>query len=488
MGRRGWALAALVALAAAALAGGLLGTPAAGGGGALGPPALLLGAWQRLVTRSRPASAARIKDLAETLDAGVCHIQGKVDDLSDCTYAAVHRLNAQHVHPVVSRLVRTAFFRYFKVNIWCDCPLWPDDSMCALRACSVCECEEGEVPSPWLAADRAAAAACKRAAEPDCSTQDCAVELEGRVDQRVEPAMRAALISHGSGWRGINNPWMAEGEADEDFSYINLLNNPERYTGYKGEHAHRIWSAIYNQSCFSDGVSCSEERVFYRLISGMHASISAHLSAHYLLDEAAGTWGPHLGEFARRLGTPETRVRVENLYFAYLFVLRAAMKAAPLLTGYAYDTGLPDEDAAARTLVTQLVANPAVWEACPMPFDEARLWKGENAPALKAQLQATFQNITRIMDCVGCEKCKLWGKLQTLGVATALKILFTARDCSGEAPAGEGALELERNEVIALINLLARFSTSLETYQRLTAELQRQQGVSPSVAGAAAVV
>jgi hypothetical protein len=50
-----------------------------------------------------------------------------------------------------------------------------------------------------------------------------------------------------------------------------------------------------------------------------------------------------------------------------------------------------------------------------MPFDEGRLWKGEHGAELKRQLQATFQNITRVMDCVGCEKCKLWGKLQTLG-------------------------------------------------------------------------
>lgn len=53
--------------------------------------------------------------------------------------------------------------------------------------------------------------------------------------------------------------------------------------------------------------------------------------------------------------------------------------------------------------------------ACPVPFDEGRLWKGAEGPALREQLRASFQNITRIMDCVGCEKCKLWGKLQTLG-------------------------------------------------------------------------
>ena len=57
----------------------------------------------------------------------------------------------------------------------------------------------------------------------------------------------------------------------------------------------------------------------------------------------------------------------------------------------------------------------ALLKACPIPFHEGRLWKGEDAPALRQQLQASFQNITSIMDCVGCEKCKLWGKLQLLG-------------------------------------------------------------------------
>ena len=35
------------------------------------------------------------------------------------------------------------------------------------------------------------------------------------------------------GWRGFNNPWMAEDDQDVDFSYINLVDNQERYTGYK---------------------------------------------------------------------------------------------------------------------------------------------------------------------------------------------------------------------------------------------------------------
>jgi hypothetical protein len=29
-------------------------------------------------------------------------------------------------------------------------------------------------------------------------------------------------------------------------------------------------------------------------------------------------------------------------------------------------------------------------------------------------------------DCVSCEKCKLWGKLQVLGIGTALKVLLAS--------------------------------------------------------------
>jgi phosphoribosylaminoimidazole-succinocarboxamide synthase len=46
------------------------------------------------------------------------------------------------------------------------------------------------------------------------------------------------------------------------------------------------------------------------------------------------------------------------------------------------------------------------------------------AQVLKEEFKTHFRNVTRIMDCVGCDKCRLWGKIQTTGLATALKILF----------------------------------------------------------------
>lgn len=89
----------------------------------------------------------------------------------------------------------------------------------------------------------------------------------------------------------------------------------------------------------------------------MHASISAHIAKEYLLDERADKWGPNLALFRERLGNEGVRERVENLYFAYLFVLRAALKAGPLLREAAYDTGSPLEDARTCELVRKLVGS-----------------------------------------------------------------------------------------------------------------------------------
>ena len=83
------------------------------------------------------------------------------------------------------------------------------------------------------------------------------------------------------------------------------------------------------------------------------------------------------------------------------------------------------------------------------------------------------------MDCVGCDKCRLWGKVQTTGVATALKILFELDEQALEyvqffshhsystqntfSPHANSNL-LHRSEVVAMINTLFRFSESLKFY------------------------
>ena len=53
-----------------------------------------------------------------------------------------------------------------------------------------------------------------------------------------------------------------------------------------------------------------------------------------------------------------TEDRLDNLYFAFLFTLRAVVKAGDNLMAFPYDTGFSDEDQATRKMIAQLVNAP----------------------------------------------------------------------------------------------------------------------------------
>ena len=80
----------------------------------------------------------------------------------------------------------------------------------------------------------------------------------------------------------------------------------------------------------------------------------------------------------------------------------------------------------------------------------------ESVEELRAQFVQRFRNVSTIMDCVTCEKCRLWGKLQVLGLGTALKILLMQGDAAGVG-------SLQRNEVVALVNTLAQLAKSVDS-------------------------
>jgi ERO1-like protein alpha len=380
---------------------------------------------------------------------------GIVEDCC-CDYETVDSLNEAALNPLLQDLVKTPFFRYFKAKLWCDCPFWPDDGMCRLRDCSVCECPDNEFPEIFK--------------KPSLSAEDLVCQ-EGKSHSTVDRTLDAKAFR---GWIEIDNPWTHEDETDNgEMTYVNLQLNPERYTGYIGPSARRIWDAIYSENCpkYSTGEICQEKKVLYKLISGLHSSISIHIAADYLLDETTNQWGENLEIlYDRVLRYPD---RVRNLYFTFLFVLRAVTKAADYLEQANYDTGNNAEDLKAQSLMRQLLYNPKLQSACPLPFDEAKLWQGQSGPELKQQIQKQFRNISALMDCVGCEKCRLWGKLQVLGLGTALKILFSVDGPNRP----HQPLQLQRNEVIALMNLLNRLSESLKFVRTVGPSAQNIIGI-----------
>jgi len=82
------------------------------------------------------------------------------------------------------------------------------------------------------------------------------------------------------------------------------------------------------------------------------------------------------------------------------------------------------------------------------------IWQEKHT--LREEFRLRFRNISRIMDCVTCEKCRVWGKLQILGLGTAIKILLTP-----EAELAARVGYLNRQEVIALLNTLHQLSKSV---------------------------
>lgn len=147
------------------------------------------------------------------------------------------------------------------------------------------------------------------------------------------------------------------------------------------------------------------------------------------------------------------------MYFDYVLMLRALRKATPYLRAYNYDTGNAEIDSQTHKAVNALLDKA---ESCSATFDETSMFSGAEANTLKEEFKAHFRNVSRIMDCVGCDKCRLWGKTQITGLATGLKLLFSFDENATPAnSASNKNFSLRRSEIVAFIWTLNRFSESL---------------------------
>uniref|UniRef100_A0A8C9T6K5 Endoplasmic reticulum oxidoreductase 1 beta n=1 Tax=Scleropages formosus TaxID=113540 RepID=A0A8C9T6K5_SCLFO len=420
-----------------------------------------------------------------------CPLTGVLDDCF-CDIESIDVFNNFKIYPRIQKLTERDYFRYYKVNLKRPCPFWPDDSQCSIKDCQVEPCPEYS-----------------QASNTRSDIEECehAHEL-GAINSTLSNQSKEAFEDWARHDDAQDHFCELDDETSPDAQYVDLLLNPERYTGYKGPSAWRVWNSIYEENCFkprsvyrplnplvrrddtttvmsishSPGL-CLEKRVFYRLISGLHTSINIHLCAQYLMDEGWGktVWGPNVREFRHRFDPAETKGegtrRLKNLYFLYLIELRALYKVAPYFERSIVDlyTGSAQEDATTKDLLLQIFNEI---KAFPMHFDEKSMFAGHKmeAKTLKEEFRLHFKNISRIMDCVGCNKCRLWGKLQTQGLGTALKILFSEKEIKNlpENSPSKG-FQLTRQEVVALMNAFGRLSTSIKELHNFRTLLSDQR-------------
>lgn len=399
-------------------------------------------------------------------------------DLVAATCQDVGTIDPHSVRNVYSHLDRmlpaSTFFSVFSVNLDKQCPFWEDDAQCVIRECTVCHCADSEVPPAWLR-EGAEGESCRDG--ETCTKQD---KLND-VDRSLTGL--AALVGQPVWHTADADAWTVRDE-EKHTTFVDLRKNPEQYTGYSGPGARRVWEAVYDENCFTfsqkcrsgicDVDTCKEERVLYTLISGLHASISMHIAKRYLFGER---WGVNTSIYRERLR--EHPERIANLKLAFAVVLRAVSKASASLhpSNYSYVTGNEENDEYTRQALTKLFELPILQRGCEdKVFDESDMFLEKNEYLLP-EFRAGFRNISMIMDCVGCEKCRLWGKLQFLGLGTALRILF-----EDETP------ELERNELIALFNGLHKLSSSVVWVEKMEALIRRDSRIKAKFGGLAAFV
>ncbi|VVC95347.1 unnamed protein product [Leptidea sinapis] len=432
-------------------------------------------------------------------DSNACFdsLHGSLGDCS-CNVDTIDYFNNVKIFPRIQSLVSKDYFRFYKVNLKKECPFWVDDSRCAMKYCHIKTCSKESVPgydseyeneyleeSPATKYSENTQSKCKGDSDHDPDL--------GYLNMTISAANQFEIAK----WKAYDDSvenFCQNDDKDVEAEYVDLSLNPERYTGYKGPSAHRIWRSIYQENCFrpksnpyesfphvlsSDlGNMCLEKRVFYRAVSGLHSSINIHLCSKYLLSEKGigfaaspeGEWGPNIAEFQRRFDPSQTFGEgpnwLKNLYFVYLLEMRALAKAGPYLEREDYFTGNPTEDEETRNAISNMLG---IIYTFPEHFNESLMFNGGlQATQLKNEFREHFRNISRIMDCVGCDKCKLWGKLQTQGLGTALKILFSGKwDSEGDPDQGKLPLRhksnkrLHRSEIVALFNAFARLSNSI---------------------------
>ncbi|KAL9599674.1 MAG: hypothetical protein Q9219_003662 [cf. Caloplaca sp. 3 TL-2023] len=451
-----------------------------------------------------------VTDLDSRMEEGAIkevHINPKAIVSDACaSYSTLDSLNSALSHPLKTITQSTDFFAYYRLNLYdqkCPVRAWDDETgTCGNIACKVDTLEdEKDIPVIWRASELSKLEGPK-AAHPGKQLQKergSQRPLQGTLGENVG---ESCVVEYDDECDERDYCIPEDESATAKGDYVSLVDNPERYTGYAGQP---VWDAIYRENCFFKSLpsssapssslfsnpmnnrleaatalrnviqagspksefilddECLEKRVFHRIISGMHASISTHICVDYL-NQSTGQWGPNLQCYTDRLAThPE---RVSNLYFNYALLLRAVTKLRTYLKNYTFCSGDVAQDAATKQKILHLVDSAAQH---PRIFDESIMFQDPQDIDLKEDFRNRFRNVSRLMDCVGCDKCRLWGKLQTVGYGTALKVLFEYDESkNGENP------PLRRTELVALVNTLDRVARSLTSLREMREMVQGQ--------------
>lgn len=163
---------------------------------------------------------------------------------------------------------------------------------------------------------------------------------------------------------------------------VNLISNPETHTGYR-YGAKQVWQHL---------MDADRSEIYKKMMNALQFSIQIHVCSFYYFQNNKYTKNSNLFKKLYK--------KTDHLDFEWLF-------------NYIY------------------------YQFCMIDFDKIQLpdQLRKNLQICKQSLhkkvkkinsefnfESVFDKCFSIMNCVGCEKCKLWGKIQIRGLLTASKI------------------------------------------------------------------
>ncbi|KAM9888964.1 hypothetical protein OXX79_012486, partial [Metschnikowia pulcherrima] len=137
------------------------------------------------------------------------------------TFSYIDTINAE-IRPVLSKLMHTSFFKYFKLDLDKQCKFWNAQHFCATKNCAVETLPEEQYN--WSE-----------------------VHDEFRPSKLGEIKHKSASSEAPATCEDLDYSHIDEGH---DCVFVDLLANPERFTGYGGAQSFDVWQAIYSENCF----------------------------------------------------------------------------------------------------------------------------------------------------------------------------------------------------------------------------------------------
>ena len=208
-------------------------------------------------------------------------------------------------------------------------------------------------------------------------------------------------------------------------------------------------------------------------MSGLHASVNTHISEKFE-DLMTHEYSSNNTYFLEKVG--DHKDRVKNLHFIYAAVIKAVGMMEPVLLNTDYQTGLDNKADKGTSILIRDLLRKINSGQCDEAFKEKDFFQGVEGESAQLELlgdiQHSFYNISRIMDCVACDKCRLNGKVQVRGLATILKVLFLP-----DSRKIEIMKTFSNQEIVSTIQLLHKLSESLNILEKNRIEEIKKENI-----------